>query len=217
MGLASLATVSAVPTLSSGTGVPGTPASMDTTMADGPAALAAAGSTSSPVARTTVDLSDRTVPVSRSDRRLPVDPVRSAVLDQRPGGQTSRVVRRPAPKPKPKATPAPTPAPAPAPAPTGDPRSIAKALLPQYGFSESQFSCLDPLWQGESGWDLHATNPSSGAYGIPQALPGSKMATAGSDWQNNAATQIKWGLDYIRGRYGTPCGAWSFKQANGWY
>ena len=69
----------------------------------------------------------------------------------------------------------------------------------------------------ESGWRVHASNPSTGAYGIPQALPGSKMSTAGPDWQNNATTQIKWGLGYISDRYSTPCGAWSFWQANGWY
>ena len=72
------------------------------------------------------------------------------------------------------------------------------------------------LWNHESGWRVHAAN-GSGAYGIPQALPGSKMGSAGPDWQNNAETQIKWGLGYIASRYGTPCGAWSSWQANGWY
>ena len=69
----------------------------------------------------------------------------------------------------------------------------------------------------ESEWVITATNPSSGAYGIPQALPTSKLATAGSDWRTNPVTQIRWGLDYVKGRYGTPCAAWSFKSANGWY
>jgi hypothetical protein len=72
------------------------------------------------------------------------------------------------------------------------------------------------LWQRESGWRYNAENP-SGAYGIPQALPGSKMATAGADWQTNPATQIKWGLGYIQSRYGTPCSAWAFEEANGFY
>ena len=98
-----------------------------------------------------------------------------------------------------------------------DPRDIARALLPQFGFSSDQFSCLDSLWVGESGWRVDADNPSSSAYGIPQALPGSKMASAGPDWETNAATQIKWGLGYIQERYGSPCGALSFKSGHGWY
>jgi hypothetical protein len=99
----------------------------------------------------------------------------------------------------------------------GDPQAIAAALLPSFGFSSSQMSCLVPLWMGESGWRVNAENTSSGAYGIPQALPGSKMATAGADWQTSAETQIEWGLGYIRDRYGSPCGAWGFKQSHGWY
>ena len=78
-----------------------------------------------------------------------------------------------------------------------DPRDIARALLPQFGFSSDQFSCLDSLWVGESGWRVDADNPTSSAYGIPQALPGDKMASAGPDWETNPATQIKWGLGYI--------------------
>jgi hypothetical protein len=98
-----------------------------------------------------------------------------------------------------------------------DPQAIAAALLPKFGFSSSQMSCLIPLWMGESGWRVNAENASSGAYGIPQALPGSKMASAGPDWQTSAATQIEWGLGYIHDRYGSPCGAWGFKQSHGWY
>jgi hypothetical protein len=101
--------------------------------------------------------------------------------------------------------------------PSGSPQQIAQQMLGQYGWSSSQFSCLNPLWEHESGWSLTAQNPSSGAYGIPQALPGSQMATAGGDWQTNAATQIKWGLTYIQGRYGSPCGAWAHEQSVGWY
>ena len=74
-----------------------------------------------------------------------------------------------------------------------------------------------PLWALESGWNIYASNPSSGAYGIPQALPGSKMASAGPDWQGDAATQIRWGLSYIQGTYGSPCAAWSHEEADGWY
>ncbi|HEX9039718.1 MAG TPA: lytic transglycosylase domain-containing protein [Trebonia sp.] len=101
--------------------------------------------------------------------------------------------------------------------PSGSPRQIAQQMLGQFGWSSSQFSCLNPLWEHESGWSLTAQNPSSGAYGIPQALPGSQMASAGSDWQTNAATQIKWGLTYIQSRYGSPCGAWAHEQASNWY
>ncbi|MCT9820680.1 lytic transglycosylase domain-containing protein [Microbacterium sp. W1N] len=100
----------------------------------------------------------------------------------------------------------------------GDPRAIgAELAASQYGWGSDQFSCLDRLWQKESGWNPAAHNKGSGAYGIPQALPGSKMATAGSDWETNPATQITWGLGYIAGRYGTPCGAWSHSQSTGWY
>jgi hypothetical protein len=98
-----------------------------------------------------------------------------------------------------------------------DPRDIAMAMLPQYGWDSSQFSCLDDLWIGESQWDPYAENPYSGAYGIPQALPAEKMAAAGPDWETNPATQIEWGLGYIQDRYGTPCEANDFKLVNGWY
>ena len=98
-----------------------------------------------------------------------------------------------------------------------DPKTLARVLMPLYGLSTSQFGCLDNIWTGESGWNVHADNPTSSAYGIPQALPGSKMASAGPDWENNAETQIRWGLQYIKSRYGTACSAWSFKQSHGWY
>jgi len=104
-----------------------------------------------------------------------------------------------------------------APAPSGSAQSIAESLLGSFGWSSSQFSCLQPLWAGESGWSVTASNPSTGAYGIPQALPGSKMASAGPDWQTSAATQIRWGLGYIESTYGSPCAAWSHEQADGWY
>ena len=102
-------------------------------------------------------------------------------------------------------------------APSGSARSIAESMLGSFGWSSSQFSCLQSLWAGESGWSVTASNPSSGAFGIPQALPGSKMASAGPDWQTNAATQIRWGLGYIEDSYGSPCAAWSHEQADGWY
>jgi hypothetical protein len=93
-------------------------------------------------------------------------------------------------------------------------RQMASA---NYGWGDGEFSCLVSLWNKESGWNYQAHNSSSGAHGIPQALPGSKMASAGADWQTNAATQVAWGLGYISGRYGNPCGAWSHSQSTGWY
>lgn len=96
-------------------------------------------------------------------------------------------------------------------------RATARAMAAsKYGWGAGQFSCLSSLWNKESGWNYKAYNP-SGATGIPQALPGGKMATAGADWRTNAATQIAWGLDYIKRAYGSPCSAWSHSQAVNWY
>ncbi len=141
------------------------------------------------------DLSDRTAAPSRSDRRTSVDAVKKSALNQDSGGQVTETEDLT----------------------SQDPRTIARAMLSDFGFGDDQFSCLDSLYMSESGWNIHADNPSSSAYGIPQALPGSKMASAGPDWEHNAATQIKWGLEYIKSSYGTPCGAWSFKQGHNWY
>ena len=114
--------------------------------------------------------------------------------------------------------PAPTAAPAAATPSPGSAQDIGRRLAAARGWGADQFSCLVQLWDHESGWRVDATNPGSGAYGIPQALPGSKMASAGPNWQTDAATQINWGLGYIAGRYSTPCGAWSTWQAQGgWY
>jgi hypothetical protein len=96
-----------------------------------------------------------------------------------------------------------------------DPRDIAKALLPVYGFSSDQFSCLDSLYVSESGWRVDADNPTSSAYGIPQALTGLHDMPAG--YFTDAEVQIRWGLEYIQNAYGTPCNAWGFKQGHGWY
>ncbi len=96
-------------------------------------------------------------------------------------------------------------------------RGVGCALMLDAGFKIDQFPCLDKLWKRESGWNYKAENTGSGAYGIPQALPGSKMASVASDWKTNPATQIKWGLGYIEGRYNTPCGAWSHSESTGWY
>ncbi|MGW6790064.1 aggregation-promoting factor C-terminal-like domain-containing protein [Streptomyces chartreusis] len=96
-------------------------------------------------------------------------------------------------------------------------KSTAKSLLSNYGWASNQWSPLEALWTRESGWNYKAKNPSSGAYGIPQALPASKMASAGADYLTNATTQIRWGLGYIKGRYGSPSSANSFQRANNWY
>lgn len=100
-----------------------------------------------------------------------------------------------------------------------DPKSAAQSLLGDYGFDASQFSCLVTLWEGESNWNYQARNPSSGAFGIPQALPANKYNTVGTDWQTNPVTQMKWGLQYIKDVYGSPCGALNAWQARSphWY
>jgi hypothetical protein len=105
---------------------------------------------------------------------------------------------------------------APAPNP-GSAQQVAYNMLPSFGFNQTtQYSCLVSLWNRESGWRWNAENP-DGAYGIPQAFPGSKMASAGADWQTDPGTQIRWGLGYISQRYGTPCKAWAHEEADGSY
>ena len=96
-------------------------------------------------------------------------------------------------------------------------QAIARSLMGSYGWGDGEFSCLQSLWNRESGWNYQAQNASSGAYGIPQALPGSKMSSVADDWATNPATQITWGLGYIQGRYGTPCSAWAHSESVGWY
>lgn len=118
-----------------------------------------------------------------------------------------------APAPKPSATRGSGVAPV---AGTPDP-GTAQAIALGYVGAGPEFDCLVALWNKESRWNVFAENRSSGAYGIPQALPGNKMASAGADWQTNPDTQIRWGLGYIQGRYGSPCAAWAKSQAVGWY
>lgn len=96
-------------------------------------------------------------------------------------------------------------------------QAIAQGMMAARGWDEEQFQCLVALWNRESHWNVNSHNVSSGAHGIPQALPGSKMASAGADWETNPATQITWGLGYISGRYGSPCGAWQHSEDVGWY
>ena len=100
----------------------------------------------------------------------------------------------------------------------GSAKAFAQSYIAsRYGWGDDQFGCLVQLWEKESHWNPNAHNSGSGAHGIPQALPGSKMASAGADWWSNPETQIKWGAGYIDGRYGTPCGALGHSNATGWY
>ena len=131
----------------------------------------------------------------------------------------------PAPRPTSESIPYPTPTPTPV-AVGERPAKQAPVHIPQsavkwYAYEKVghiQWPCLDALWRAESGWRWNAENKSSGAYGIPQALPGSKMATAGADWRTNPYTQVDWGIDwYITPRYGSPCKAWTHFRRHGWY
>lgn len=142
-----------------------------------------------------VSLSDRTQSASRSDSRTAIDPVKARALSQQSGGQATRTEDL-----------------------TDDnPRDIARALLSEYGYSSEQFSCLDSLYVSESNWNPRADNPTSSAYGIPQALTGGTHRDLPADYMTNPVSQIEWGLDYIKRSYGTPCAAWAFKQSNSWY
>ena len=112
------------------------------------------------------------------------------------------------------------PAPAANPGAGTDPdsaKAIARSMMAGHGWGDSEFSCLENLWTRESSWNYQAENASSGAYGIPQALPGSKMSEVADDWATNPTTQSTWGLNYISGRYGTPCSAWAHSESVGWY
>jgi hypothetical protein len=100
---------------------------------------------------------------------------------------------------------------------SGSNRSIGRKMAAKHGWNGVQWDCLNNLWQKESGWSTRSSNSSGTAWGIPQALPGSKMKSAGSDWRTNPATQIKWGIGYIDNRYGTACKAWGHWQSHNWY
>ncbi len=174
--------------LSGGLGTASAGASINETALD-PEALAALAPSAAEIA------SREDSEASRSDRREALDPAKEIALSGQAGAAvtvTEDVT-------------------------DDDPRLVARALLGEFGFSQDQFGCLDSLWTRESQWRTTADNPNSSAYGIPQALPGSKMSSAGADWATNAATQIRWGLGYIQDRYGSPCGAWGHSQSNGWY
>lgn len=160
-----------------------------------------------------------------------VEVSRTTVVSVRSTEPVTEIVEVGTRKPTRTATPAPsssssgssdsTAAPAPAapstPVDPGTSRAIAQEQVAARGWGEEQWTCLDSLWQKESNWNHQAQNRSSGAYGIPQSLPGSKMASVGADWRTNPATQITWGLNYIEGRYGNPCGAWDHSKRKNWY
>jgi hypothetical protein len=99
----------------------------------------------------------------------------------------------------------------------GTAQAIAYEMVLARGWDDAQYACLVSLWDRESHWNVYAKNKTSGAYGIPQALPGEKMASVGADWETNPVTQITWGLGYIAGRYEDPCGAWTSSESRGWY
>lgn len=153
---------------------------------NGPA-VAAAG------APATGDRARRTPIVSRSDRRGSTDSRKAQALSADTGPAVTRSQNLS----------------------NGDPRDIARALLPEFGYGQDQFSCLDSLYVSESDWRIDADNPTSSAYGIPQAL--TQLHDLPADYMTSAESQIRWGLGYIRDTYGTPCSAWSFKAGNGWY
>ncbi len=140
------------------------------------------------------ELEDRAAAtVSRSDSRDETDRAKELALAQDQGGAVTRTEDLS----------------------EADPRDVALALLPEFGFSTDEFSCLDSLYVSESNWRIDADNPTSSAYGIPQAL--TSMHELPADYYTSAVAQIRWGLGYIQDAYGTPCSAWSFKQSNGWY
>jgi hypothetical protein len=178
---------------STGTSVTNLGAAAADTGAAGTADTGADTDTGAAIARAEADRSQPLV--TRSDSRAKADPLKKDTLSLGAGNTMSRTENLA----------------------DEDPRVIARALLSSYGWDDDQFSCLDSLWTRESNWNIHADNPNSSAYGIPQALPGSKMASAGPDWASNAVTQIKWGLGYIQDRYGSPCSAWGHSESHGFY
>ncbi|GEP38021.1 hypothetical protein NPS01_16840 [Nocardioides psychrotolerans] len=205
--LSSVAVAATGATVSTGllTQSPAVSAGADDLSADLAAAAVSAASATQEATRDTTQsslsslseesLEQRSAEVSRSDRRRELDPAKQAALLQSEGTTLTRTEDLS----------------------DNDPRDIGRALLAEFGFSSDQFGCLDSLWTRESGWNVYADNPSSSAYGIPQSLPGSKMASAGADWATNPVTQIQWGLGYIDDRYGSPCGAWAHSESVGWY
>jgi hypothetical protein len=157
------------------------------------ATMSASVDDAAPEPLTDAELDERGDLLSRSDSRDRKDEAKEASLDQSQGGAVTGSEDLDA----------------------SDPRDIARALLPEYGFSADQFGCLDALYVSESNWRIDADNPTSSAYGIPQAL--TELHDLPEGYMTSAEVQIRWGLDYIEDSYGSPCSAWSFKQANNWY
>jgi hypothetical protein len=195
-GLRKSVTYSGVAVAATGLAVTSGVAMRDTGPADPAAATIASAQAKraeTPVDQTLVDRAEHAKEVSRSDRRTGLD--KKKALDQDSGGQVTRTEDLA----------------------DQDPREIARRLMPEYGLSEGEFDCLDALWTSESDWDPTADNPSSTAYGIPQALTGGTHTNLPADYMTNPVSQIRWGLQYIRDSYGTACAAWEFKQSHRWY
>ena len=192
-GLRKSVTYSGVAVAATGIAVTSGIAMKDNAPAD--SATATIASAQAKRADTPVDLNlrEREAEVSRSDRRTSSD--KKKALDEDSGGQVTRTEDLA----------------------SEDPREIARRLMPEYGLSEVEFDCLDELWVSESDWDPTADNPTSTAYGIPQALTGGTHDNLPADYMTNPVSQIRWGLWYIANSYGTACSAWEFKQANNWY
>ena len=174
--------------------------------------------------------SDAQMSIEKSEiRSNPAESPAPADINVAPQAAEPAPAPAPEPAPAPAAEPAPAPAPEPAPAPAPEPapavavndpagaQAYAASQLGSYGWAQDQMQCLVTLWTKESDWTTTATNPSSGAYGIVQSLPAEKMASAGADYLTNYRTQINWGLNYIKERYQSPCGALNFHYANNWY
>ena len=153
-------------------------------------AAAEAKRAETPVDRT---LENREADASRSDRRTAKH--KKEALDEDSGGQVTRTEDLA----------------------DEDPRELARRLMPEYGLDPAEFDCLDQLWMSESDWDPAADNPTSTAYGIPQALTGGTHDNLPADYMTNPVSQVRWGLWYVANSYGTACSAWEFKQANQWY
>ncbi|HJV97888.1 MAG TPA: hypothetical protein VJ617_02145 [Arthrobacter sp.] len=177
--------------------------------------------------------SESSTPVAVSETQSSPAASAAADIESKLSFEKAEVQAQPAPEAAPAeisvapqaAEPAPAPAPEPAPAPApvvavNDPagaQAYAAGQLANYGWSADQMQCLQTLWTKESDWTTTATNASSGAYGIVQSLPAEKMASAGADYLTNYRTQINWGLNYIKERYQSPCGALNFHLSNNWY
>ncbi len=196
-GLKNAALLSGVAVAATGLAVSSGVLADSSPLGDAATALSSAGSAGVADGLTQAELTDREQRASRSagDRREAADTTKARTLSNASGVAVTKTEDLT----------------------VADPKTLARALMPQYGLDPAQFGCVDNIWTQESNWNVHADNPSSSAYGIPQALPGSKMSSAGPDWADSAETQIRWGLGYIKSRYGSACSAWSFKQGHGWY